>query len=513
MDIKNLETASDYINNLLLSRGLLRNGEPICFAHPSQDEGGKQATITKVINLVHDLILRRDVRNAAHVHQLINTIQRESEIMVKLSQDVVNLRNTSSQHTQTIQKLESHNAEIGRQLALKSASEKTATMALKSAEARTKVLKEDMSRLKATVGQIRAQCANDVRKKEVELRRLQKYLELKRGREGSVQVGVAVVNPGTTLLGSSSNQAYKQTSLFQETIDHLTHVSRELSTENQVLRMLVQSTISTLQDLQGIPSVSAADEGTSDDMVSQFNVVPCTVFEANITEILTQLRSLLTNPSFVSLEEVHVREEEIVRLREGWEKMEARWREALSLMHSWRKRMMETGDAINLDDLRKGLVLGSTPITLPPTSVRKGRVSIGQMPSPDNSTVEDQSAATSLDQQEMGSATMSLDRWTNSKSLASSDQQEESPQRRSGNNTSPVIECSNQRQEVGIFPAPRILHPTTGNSRGLPRPLQMHPKRYSNDLDVLHKPSNKSPHKRHRSSQVTFTNTVTAPVS
>lgn len=61
MDIKNLETASDYINNLLLSRGLLRNGEPISFAHPSQGEGGKQATIAKVINLVHDLILRRDV--------------------------------------------------------------------------------------------------------------------------------------------------------------------------------------------------------------------------------------------------------------------------------------------------------------------------------------------------------------------------------------------------------------------------------------------------------------------
>lgn len=58
---QSLRTASSYINNLLLSRGLLRNGQPIAFATPTEAEGGVGATMAKVMNLVHDLILRRDV--------------------------------------------------------------------------------------------------------------------------------------------------------------------------------------------------------------------------------------------------------------------------------------------------------------------------------------------------------------------------------------------------------------------------------------------------------------------
>lgn len=65
MESQNLRTASTYINNLLLSRGLLRNGVPIAFAKPNKAEGGLDATMAKIMNLVHDLILRRDVSPSA----------------------------------------------------------------------------------------------------------------------------------------------------------------------------------------------------------------------------------------------------------------------------------------------------------------------------------------------------------------------------------------------------------------------------------------------------------------
>ena len=61
MDPQNRRTASAYINNLLLSRGLLRNGTPIDFVTPGNVEGGLDATMGQVMTLVHDLILRRDV--------------------------------------------------------------------------------------------------------------------------------------------------------------------------------------------------------------------------------------------------------------------------------------------------------------------------------------------------------------------------------------------------------------------------------------------------------------------
>lgn len=61
MEAYNLKTASTYLNNLLLARGLLRDGKAVEFAHPSRGEGGKEATMSQIINLVHDLILKRDV--------------------------------------------------------------------------------------------------------------------------------------------------------------------------------------------------------------------------------------------------------------------------------------------------------------------------------------------------------------------------------------------------------------------------------------------------------------------
>lgn len=62
MEDTNLSVASTYINNLLLSRGLLKNGSNIDFAHPERGDGGTDGTMAKVMGLVNDLILRRDVR-------------------------------------------------------------------------------------------------------------------------------------------------------------------------------------------------------------------------------------------------------------------------------------------------------------------------------------------------------------------------------------------------------------------------------------------------------------------
>jgi hypothetical protein len=65
MESVNLKTASAYLNNLLLARGLLRDGKPISFARPHKGEN--EATAAQIINLVHDMVLRRDVRlNSLH---------------------------------------------------------------------------------------------------------------------------------------------------------------------------------------------------------------------------------------------------------------------------------------------------------------------------------------------------------------------------------------------------------------------------------------------------------------
>jgi hypothetical protein len=61
IESENLRTASLYINNQLLSRGLLRDGSSIDFAHPGDSDGEVANTMTRVMAVVNDLILRRDV--------------------------------------------------------------------------------------------------------------------------------------------------------------------------------------------------------------------------------------------------------------------------------------------------------------------------------------------------------------------------------------------------------------------------------------------------------------------
>lgn len=59
MESSNLETAAKYVNNLLLARGLLKNGKPIKFMHSEDDDG--ESTWARIINLINDLVVRRDV--------------------------------------------------------------------------------------------------------------------------------------------------------------------------------------------------------------------------------------------------------------------------------------------------------------------------------------------------------------------------------------------------------------------------------------------------------------------
>lgn len=63
VELDNLRQASLYINNQLLSRGLLRDGQTIDFTDPGETNAEVAATMGRVIAVVNDLILRRDVRS------------------------------------------------------------------------------------------------------------------------------------------------------------------------------------------------------------------------------------------------------------------------------------------------------------------------------------------------------------------------------------------------------------------------------------------------------------------
>ena len=347
-------------------------------------------------------------------------------------------------------------SDFERQLALSIAQERTAKAGLRSAENRNRALREEMAKLKLSVAQIRAQCANDVRKREGEIKRLKRHLEGRRGQEGSRgQVGVVVVTPGMTKtsIGSGIHNAEMDMespgySLKAETNDFLTQLSQKLSNENDALTNLVRATLTTLRSLQGLPEDNVPEAPVESDPNVILTMPPSYErLAADIDDVLEQLRTLLTNPSFVSLEEVEIREDEIIRLREGWDKMEARWREAVTLMDGWRKRMMETGDTINLEDLRKGLDLG------------------GGIAPPAEKLQEGSSVLEGMDESIMSEPIPPED--------ASEDELTGLP---SPGPRLPRPTSSSNNLGIGLFPAPSILQAASGNRRRSRSPQKASPR-------------------------------------
>ena len=361
-----------------------------------------------------------------------------------------NMRTTMAEQSLNIERLQSQASILKRQLTFSVHQESNAKAELKVVESRNRALREEMARLKTTVAQIRGQCANDIRKRDNEVKRLKRHLEGRRGRDGTGgQLGVMVITPGdqATNNGSTNNHIaasseISASALKEDTAAFLTRLSRDLTNENEALIDLARNTLATLRNLQGLQEQCAVDAENGSSVQQDPNVVlsippTCESLTANMNEVLEHLRSLLTNPSFVPLEEVEIREDEIIRLREGWDKMEARWHEAVALMDGWRRRMMETGDTINLDDLRKGLTLDSEEIPKPTPK-----------PANDVSVIKDSDSSVLSVTRESASQTADADG-----EACHLPPDPSSPLKSLDDSPTP------------LFPPPNILRPTTGNAR------------------------------------------------
>ncbi|KAF2189256.1 hypothetical protein K469DRAFT_701878 [Zopfia rhizophila CBS 207.26] len=320
--------------------------------------------MAQIINLVHDLILKRD-RDQEHRESVAATLR--------------NLRAENTRQTLALEKLQTRNDDLARQLSLSQSQERSARAALRTAESSARSLREEMLRLKTTVQQVRTSCANDIRKRDVQIQKLKSHLTSQQRGNKTGLVGASItITPGATGMNGVSHSGRDdegpgtddpEYSLKQETTEFLTQLSQSLSDENDNLIGLVRSTLVTLKELQGMPEGQRHEEGEGlstigeeDESMNQgmLHALP-TSYDALATDVdavLENLKTLLTNPNFVPIDEVELREEEIVRLRAGWEKMEVRWRDALALMDGWRRRVVNGDNTINLEELKMGLSLG-----------------------------------------------------------------------------------------------------------------------------------------------------------
>ena len=317
-------------------------------------------------------------------------MQRDVDHHESLASSLRSLRNESTRSQSDLEHLKARNAELRRQLSIAESSQRAAQASAKRAEAAARALREEVTKAKRIVEQVRTQCANDLRKRDVQLSRLKSHLDTRGQQRGANRAAggglVITITPGKTGVANSRDDETalpsvedEQYSLSQETTEFLTQLSQGLSDENDQLISLIRSTLSTLKQLQGLPhnqpdrlrhhssrpgsSTSALSLGDGEELV-HVSDVSCETLSNDLENVLSSLSDLLTNPSFAPIEEVHIREKEIQRLREGWEKMEGRWQEAMAMMQGWRKRLINGGDTIRLDELKRGLCLAEGLDTL-----------------------------------------------------------------------------------------------------------------------------------------------------
>ncbi|KAI1207360.1 Afadin and alpha-actinin-binding-domain-containing protein [Annulohypoxylon truncatum] len=358
VDPDNLRTASLYINNQLMSRGLLRDGHNINFADPESSEGGLQATMGKVMSVINDLILRRD---------------RDAENRESLSTTLRTLRADSQRQTTELARQADRMAELQRKLDGAEAAERALRAQLRAAEQAAHKLRDEAAKSKTLLVQARASCATEVRKRDRQIDGLKKAVaDASRVRGGSRSRDVLSISVtgevggeekgGGLPAGATEAEGY---SLRLETNSFLTELARGLSEENEGLLALVRRTVDGLRDMSGLERAAngaeagsgrKSDVGGADVLV----LAPQKSAEELASElegILDHLRTILTNPSFVPIEEVEVREEAITRLRAGLETMESRWKDAVHMIDGWRKRMVSSGKTVDIEDLRMGLRL------------------------------------------------------------------------------------------------------------------------------------------------------------
>lgn len=212
-------------------------------------------------------------------------------------------------------------------------------------------------RVKTLVSQTRASCANEVRRRDRQIDGLKKQLGEATRSRGSVRNPAISVISVTGDVGAEGRVGAKNTgdagyNLHDETNEFLTELAKGLSEENEGLLGVLRRMREALRAMSGWERDVAKGDGHATDMTTNVNEL-----EADLTAILDHLRTILTNPSFVPLEEVVIREDEINRLREGWVKMESRWKEAVNLIDGWRRRMATSGMAVDDDELQLSLRL------------------------------------------------------------------------------------------------------------------------------------------------------------
>ncbi|KAI5810516.1 Afadin and alpha-actinin-binding-domain-containing protein, partial [Pyronema omphalodes] len=333
MDSGDLKAASNYVNNQLASRGLLRDS-PIDFAKPHRDNDVPK----RIINLVHELVQRRD---------------KDAEQRENLALTIRTLKAAEAKHNATIDSLQIKISDLERKNSNLEAQVRTSNTHVRTAEASAKSLRTETLRVKTQLAQVRTQSANDLRKRDTEIHKLQKRLREGFGpRNQFPRVEIMGGNPvaGKVQEPAQGEQDHR---LVYDTVEFLTTLSQNMADENDQIVGLMRRALSTLKGLAGIPDMNhnldtiAEEDEESEEIVNPVQTAPADydTLEQDLMQTVNILQDMLERPDYVPIEELEERDAEISQLRQTNDVLYEEWRKALNLVEEWNKGIMNSTGA------------------------------------------------------------------------------------------------------------------------------------------------------------------------
>lgn len=349
MTESDINSAALFINNTLVSQGFIKDSERLVFGARSEDDE----------DALSDADNDRRIINV--IYGLLNKIERDSKT-----------RETAAvQLKETQRELERETAKVSRLNAKLDACEKQVWQAehknnaLQTALAAAKKSRDEFrttfSQLKLVVQKSRLQCANELRKRDMEISRLkERLLDPKK---------VKTVTGISGTLSKSYNSFKSTAGGGANTVQHNSGQSAKESTVQEVVRLNQQLVLesSTLLDMlyriyqefidmvyspslaEKIPELSAV--GLPDSAGVSERALRAEELGQRIVVCIEEVRNIIYSPDFVSISEMREKEKEISDLREQLRDMTANWQKAMNSVEEWKKYLAK---AEKRDTIRPG---------------------------------------------------------------------------------------------------------------------------------------------------------------
>lgn len=321
-----VRSAASYVNNVLVSKGYIRDDERL---ELGQQEGDEE----------------RDTRTINVIYALLKTIEDDSKASEANAQLVNDFKRQHEEENTRHERLKAKCSALEKQVASLERDGSNLKSSADGFHRAAEQQKEQSVRLKSLIKQIRQQFANELRRRDVQIAKLKERLQ-DTSRRTKTLTGVSGTlsksynSYSTTALNRHDSESEASAAISSE----LSAMNNALVAENNALLVMlhqIRDSISSVTDenQSAIISERTASYNEQPSDASEVLIRCQTTQELNeeVSDCIQYITQALHSPNYVSVTELKEKESEIERLKDQLLDANTNWQKALSTMEQWKK--------------------------------------------------------------------------------------------------------------------------------------------------------------------------------